>query len=387
MDFSTILSDVYSRNILILTGVYMLAAIFLVPAYFVSLRPVRGTTEWMTRIDQPEFEPLSLNKFRWSDLPFALLSGVCAALLRMASFLCIYLHHGILPSLERVLPHLITSYLLPCAVLGIAVYLLLHSMFDSTLPAICVAILSGLMQIGNAWAAAFTMLSLLFLWLWTALDADSGLLVRALTLLAALVCYGLALLRYWALLWLLPLFLAAYIYAQIYRWRKTSKKGRGMRLGLSLLFLFFTFFAAFVAAWAYYCCHKMHDPALMLDIRLSLQVVFEELFSRLSHIRFVTDPLAGVLVRDAIFFLLGAVSLIPVVHGIIRWRDSQCIMLLSLIPCFVGIWLLGGMYLLVPMLALLLGWVLSVFAKRENSWLVIVFTVIPAITFLAEHFI
>ncbi len=387
MDFAATLSDAYARNILITTGIFAVFAILLIPAYFISLRPAKGTTEWMSRIDPPEFEPLGSNNLRWSDLPFALLAGICAAVLRMASFLCIYLHNGIYVTIHEILPSLSASYLLPCALLGIVLYLLLRSMFDATLPAVCVAILAGLVQVGNAWAAALTALSLLFLWLWTSLDADSGLFVRTILFLISIACYGFALLRYWALLWLSPLFLAAYIYAQIYRWKKATHAGRGIRLALSLLLLFFVAFASFVASWAYYCIGKMGDPALMLDIRLSLEVVFSELGSRLCHIQLNPDPLSGVLARDAIIFLLGAVSLIPVINGIARWRDSLCFVLLALIPAFAAVWLVGGMYLFVPMLAILFGWVLSVIAKRGHSWLVITYSAVPAAVFLFEHFI
>ena len=387
MNFSTLLNDAYARNILILTGVFALFAILLIPAYFLSLRPAKGTTEWMSRIDRPPFEPLRLCPLRWGDLPFALLAGICAAVLRMVSFLCIYLHRGVLIVMHEVLPGLTTSYLLPCAILGIVVYLLLRTMFDCTLPAVCVAILAGLMQVGNAWYAAVVALTLLFLWLWVSLDADSGLLLRAALLLAAVACYGLLLLSNWAFFWMLPLFVAAYIYAQIYRWRCTTHSGRGIKLALSMLFLFFTGVAAYIAAWVYYCVFKMDGLSSVLDVRMSVEVVTQGLLARLRSIGVCRYPFASVFVRDAILFLLGVMSVLPILHGIFRWRDSQCIVLTALIPVFIAVWLLGGMYILVPLLSVLFGWVLSVIAKRENSWLVIGYCVLPAAVFLFEHFI
>lgn len=387
MDLAATLSDAYARNVLITTGVFALFAILLIPAYFISLRPAKGTTEWMSRIDTPQWEHLSSNDLHWGDLPFALLAGICAAVMRMASFLCIYLNKGILIVIHEILPSLSLSYLLPCAIFAIALYLLLRSMFDVTLPAVCVAILAGLVQVGNAWAAAIVTLSLLFLWLWTTLDADSGMLIRAVYFLLALACYGVALLRYWNLLWLSPLYLAAYVYTQIYRWKKTTRAGRGIRLALSLLLVFFSALLAYLAGWAYYCIGKMGDISLMPDIRLSIEVVFTELGSRLARIAINSDPLATVLARDAIFCLLGIASVIPVIHGIVRWRDAQCFVLLALIPVFVAVWLIGGMYLFTPMLAIVFGWVLSVIAKREHFWLVITFCTIPAAVFLIEHFI
>ncbi len=387
VNLAATLSDAYARNVLIVTGAFALFALLLIPAYFLSLRPVKGTTEWMSRIDLPEFQPLGNNKLRRSDLPFALLAGICAAVLRMASFLCIYLHNGIFIVVHEILSSLAMRYLLPSAILAIAIYLLLRSMFDATLPAVCVAILGGLVQIGNAWAAALTALSLLFLWLWTSLDADAGLFLRAVLFVIASACYGLALLRYWELVWLSPLFLGAFIYAQVYRWKKATHPGRGIRLALSLLLLFFAVFASFLASWAYYCIGKMDDPALMLNIRKSLDVVWQELSSRLHRIRLNPDPLSAVLARDAILFLPGAVSLIPVLHGILRWRDSLCFVLIALIPFFAAMWLVGGMYLFTPMLAILFGWVLSVIAKRGHAWLVIIFCAVPVAVFLFEHFI
>ncbi len=372
---------------LLITGVFALFAMMLIPIYFVSIRPVRGTTEWISRIDRPKFTTLTVQPLRWGDLAWALLAGFCGAMLRLVSFLLLYLQKNMLQVFSTVLKHLSIHYLLPCALLSVAIYLLLRSMCKLTLPAVCCALLAGLMQISNVWAAALVAISLLFLWLWTASNADTAFFPRALLLLVSLAVYGLALLRYWELFWLCPIFPTAYIYAQIYRWRKTTLKNRGVRLAISLLLIFFAGIAAVFAGWAYYCLYKMQQPELLTDLRLLLQIIPSKLLARLKSLSIAVDPFATVLVRDALLFSLGAFSLIPLLHGIFRWHDSKCIAMLVLLPLFAAVWFCGGMYLCVPMLSVLLGWVLAVITEREHPWIVVGFSFVAAATFILQLFI
>ena len=62
-------------NLLLLVGFGVIACLS-VPAYFVALRPRRGTTEWMRRLDQPHFAPLQAQGLRWADALWAVLAAV-----------------------------------------------------------------------------------------------------------------------------------------------------------------------------------------------------------------------------------------------------------------------------------------------------------------------
>ena len=75
-------------------------------------------------------------------------------------------------------------------------------------------------------------------------------------------------------------------------------------------------------------------------------------------------PLQYVLVGDAFALILGGISLVPLLHGVIRLRESRCLLLLCLLPFAVLSFLVSGYYyLLLPML-LIVGWTWSTFRKR-----------------------
>lgn|GEM_PF-2810733 len=381
------LSDERGQMILLLTGLFALFAAMLIPAYFISMRPARGTIEWIGRVDKPEFSALRRHDFRWGDLTWALLTGFAAAMLRLTGYLLIYLRHNILQVFPSIIFTLSKHYLIPSALFAIMIYLLLRSMFDLTLPAVCCGVLVGLLQPSNCWAATLVSASMLFLWLWVTCDTDTNFLVHTLLLMVSVGLYFLLILRYWAMFWIAPLYIAAYIYVQVYRWRNGEKKGRATRLAVSLLLVFFAFIAAAAAGWAYYCVYKMNMPELLTDFRLMMEIVPERIGRRLSGLLQTGYPLATFISRDILMLLLGTMSLIPVIHGVFRWHDSHCIVLLALVLLFWAVWLLGGMYMLVPMLSLLLGWVLGIITEREQPWIVIVVTVVSAVTFYLEYFI
>ncbi len=387
MNWSSFFSSTYGQGVLLLIGIFSLISVLIIPAYFKAIRPVRGTTEWISRIDAVSFAPLKALPPRWGDIAWAFLAGFCAAMLRLiAYFLKYFFNSNLLQMIPNVIQNLLFYRLIPCAILAIALYFLLRGMFGQVLPAVCAAVLGGLMQTGSIPAAALIVISFIFLWHWMASDANANFFPRALLLLPALASYGLALLLYWPVVWLAPLYLIAYLYAQIYRWRKTARPNRGVSLAISLLLLFFLALAAVICVWIYFCYSRgMMDQ--LLNLRLFIDTLPAKLVYRMNFLFVRVNLLSGIYVEDAILFIAGMFSFLPILHGLFVRRDSRSIVLLALVLPFAAVWLCGGMYQMLPVLLLSLTWVLSIFSQRNRNGFTIAFSAAIAAAFFAELFI
>ena len=58
---------------------FLILALALLLFYFSAMRPRRGTTEWMGRIDRPRFTALRCGRLRALDAPWGVLAAVCGA--------------------------------------------------------------------------------------------------------------------------------------------------------------------------------------------------------------------------------------------------------------------------------------------------------------------
>lgn len=386
MGLGAYLRTSYGQMMLLSIGFFAILSILIVPSYFLAIRPKRGTTEWMRRIDRPEFSALIPQRLRWSDIAWLLLSAFCTLMLRLAAYLLKYLRRGLLTAISQYFETIVLYYLLPCAILTGLTYLLLRGIFDQPLPAICGAILAGTMQIENYLAAILLVLSLIFLWRFIAADENLSLIWHSAWLFLSLLFYGVALLRFWSMIWLSPIYLGAYIFAQAYRWRKTKIEHRGMALAISLLLLFFMAVGALLCAWAYYC-YRYNQMEQLLNLQRFWEIMSFRLVRRIGAMIYLVNPLHSIFAEDVILLLIGGFCYLPILYSALAQRDSVCLVLLALVPCFLLMWMLSGMYLLVPVLVLALTWVCNAFTEREYPALTISFTVLTVFGFLVEYYI
>ncbi len=386
MNLSALLQTASGQLLLLSVAVFAILAVLILPSYFLSIRPKRGTVEWMAYIDRPKLSALSAQRLQWNDIVWFLLSGFGAAMLRLSAYLLKYVRRDWLSVLTQRVETLLLRHVLPCAILAVLMYLLLRSMFDNTMPAVCGAILCGMMQLNDYVPVILLVLSLNFLWRYAAADKDMPLTRHCLLMLFAALFFGVAILRFWAMVWLAPIYVAAYFYAQIYRWRSTTLPNRGVALAISLLLVFFMTVGAIGCTWLYYCRrYAMMDQ--ILNLQRFCELFAEKARSRIHALLPYMDPLSSIYAEDAILFIIGMISFLPILHGIFCRRDSRCIVLLAIAPFFFAAWLCGGLYLLVPMLTLALTWVCNIFFEREYPQITVGFTALTAIAFLAEFYI
>ena len=385
MALKNLFSDSSARILMLMVTVFAVISVLMIPAYFHALRPRRGTTEWMKRLDQPKFAALSAYSLHWMDILWAFLAGVCAGALRLLSSVFFYLHRESMELLPQVMNELALFRILPGAVIGISLFLLLRGMYGNVLPSFLGAVIGGLVQIGNTWYVAFLCMSLVCLWFWTASEADAPMFPRALLFLGSLAFYGVVLYFDWAVIWLSPLYLAAYLYVQIHRWKYGPKKSRGISLTVSLLLLLLTAVLAIVSVWVLHCV-LTEMPEKILDLPYFFALMTEKITLRLRWIVQPWNFFGSIFANDVFLFVMGMAALVPVFHGLVKIRDSRCIALLAMVPCFFATWLLGGVYLMVPLLIPLVGWVWNILTERERSWEAAGFAAALALFFLVQHF-
>ena len=354
----------------LLAAAAVLAALTLL-AYFRAARPRRGTTEWMEKLNSQQFRPLTVQPLRFADAAWAVLCALCAAGLRFFYlFFTLRIYNRPEPAqMLAAAANYLLVHLVSGALTAAALYLLLRALFGKPLPAFCAAVACALVQSHSVWAGAALAISLLCLYFWLCAPAEAPLFFHAFWLLFAGGFYGIALLCRWYTAWLAPVYLAAYVYAQVYRWRHGDPDRRGGKLVRSLILTALAFAVGSVGLWALYVAHTdcMQGGVALLRSFAFYKAMLPTLLQKLRALYVPLHLRSTVLRGDAVLFLLGAASLLCVAHGALKRRDSRCLMILLLQLPFVLLWLLGGTYLLPVSLLLAVGWVWKTFAARGKG--------------------
>lgn len=353
-------------------GLFALLSLGMIPLYFSARKPRRGTLEWMQRLEPVAFRPLRCQKPGWTDTAWAVLCALCAAFLRFARafFLLEEPSVGLSAFLIQLKPMLLP--LLFQGVAALAIYLLLRMLFGSPWPAICLAVLSGLLLPDPTLAWALLSLSLLFLYVWMTLPAEGELLPGGLWLMAALAAYALSLFSDFRLLWLMPFYLAAWGVTLWSRWRRTAPEVRGKRLTVSVLA---SGALAAVGAWMVWVLYAYLRGTLAAG---GFGQLAQGAFYR-AYLDFTKGAIAQLGCNDGAWLssvpalqalILCLWALVPLLHGVVRLRESRCLFVLGLLPCFFAGLLVSGLPGLTLPALLALGWLWDTLYRRERSFYV-----------------
>lgn len=355
-------------------------AVLSVVFYFRALRPRRGTTEWMKRLERPKLSVFPVPSLHWSDFAWFLVSVTLSALLRFV-FLFFRLKLHLRPNVFGILSSGATFFLLQLALaagLAAGIYLLLRCIFQKPLSAVCLAGMSGLLINRSSGTLMLLTFSLLCLYLWMSVDDNKPLLPGAFWLLTSGLLYCWALLTCWQAAWLTPFYLAAYVGKQILRFYRGDPAHRVRKLILSLfLTALALILSVLLVSIVYVLLSGRYEGDLLQNLRTLafyrglLPIGKEkvgELFSRKMSFR------ESILVKDGLLFAFGALSLIPLCHGLFCKKDLRCLWLLVLAAVFTLPLLICGVYLMnLPML-LLLGYAWSVYCERRRGIFPVIYT-------------
>lgn len=348
-------------------------AVLSVVFYFRALRPRRGTTEWMKRLERPKLSVFPAPSLHWSDFAWALVSVMLSVLLRFV-YLFFWLLLHLRPNVFGILASASSFILLRlglAAGLAVGIYLLLRCVFQKPLPAVCLAGMSGLFVSDSSDTLMLLVFSLLCLYLWMCVDDNKPLLPGAFWLLASGLIYCWALLTCWQAAWLAPFYLAAYVGKQFLRFYRGDPAHRGRKLVFSLILTVLSLILCLLfLSLVYVLLSARYEGDLLQNLRTlsfyrSLLPVVKEkvlaLFSREMSFR------ESILAKDSLLFAFGAMSVIPLCHGLFRKKDLRCLWILILAAVFALPWLICGVYLMnLPML-LLLGYSWSVYCERRRA--------------------
>ena len=162
------------------------------------------------------------------------------------------------------------------------------------------------------------------------------------------------------LLWLCPVWIAAWIYVQCRR----RSVGRAIASLLLTALLCALSAAVVCGVWLLQDRYAGQGLAPLATANFWRGV----LLALNARLLLVLPPFFDtVLVTDALLFLAGGAALICALHGVLRRRESECLVLLVLLPFFALLWLVGGQYLMAIPMTLALGWLWSLWRRREQT--------------------
>lgn len=373
--FTPLITAEFSLLPLVLLFVFVVFAALSVSVYFSAQRPRRGTIEWIARLDKAQLSAPTVARLRWSDAAWLVCAAVAAAGLRCLQLLDVsgLFVHGTVQSPSA---QTLAQELLPNAFLALGTYLLLRCLFGRPLPAFCGALSAALMQTLDRPTAAMLSFALLFLYCWMCAPADRAVFPRGLWLAASAVALCGTMLRCWAVAWLVPVWIAAYVFAQVVHWRHGDPERRGGRLALSLFLTVLLSAACTLAFWAAYVnlSGSMTGGADVLRSFRFYRALLPLLTQKISELLMLSDAFWKQLsIYDSFLLLCGLAAIVCAVHGALRLRESRCVLLLVLFAAFLVLWALGGVYLLPLPLILLLGWAWKICAERGHTYFVVFF--------------
>lgn len=354
--------------------VFAIAAILSIPLFFRTERPRRGTIEWIRKHDRRSFAPLAWQKLAVPDLLwclFAVLGGL------IVFFVYLFLRRGWhllddpLGVLNEAGGYLLYKLIFALILSG-STYLFTKSLFGKAPVALSAAILLPFLQVGYLPAAAMLMLALFFFYRWMTADFLASALSTAVWLILALLFYGLALVLCFPTILLLPLFFAGYVYTQIVRWQKGDRYERAGKLAVSLGLTVVSLLVWALLVWLVYqfVSGQLTDISQLRSFSF-FTAIFPTFAEQLVQM-FTFPPLTDALVHTDIFLFLGGIAaIVPNAYGIVRYRDSRCILLLLLLLPFGLMWLCGGAYLMSIPFVLLMGWMWNRSIERDHMLLAV----------------
>lgn len=334
--------------------------------YFRALRPRRGTTEWMRRLDPPKFRPIQGQTLHMADLPWGILAVLCAAAVYL---IVLFFRSGwFLQDAPWLFFSQAAFYYLPrlllSAALGAGVFLLLRGWYAHGSVGFWAAVLSPLLFHDRLAEGTALVFALWFFWLWMTAEPRACWFRRAVFLLPAGLCYGVGLVLCWPSVFLAPLFVAGYVRTLVFRWRGGVHRVRNLLLSLVLTALLCL--CGVLGVWILYGFLSGTNRELGNLRRLSYYGQMLPTLLVQAKGLLVRPALQETVIYGDVFpVLLGLGTAIPLLHGLLKRRDERCLYILLLLLGLAAMWLVSGAYLLPLGLLLAFGWVWESCAARR----------------------
>lgn len=349
----------------------LVLAVLSIPVYFQAIRPRRGTTEWMRKVDERHFERIWLHKLSGTDIIWALMVSACAACFRFCYLFFFFRLHRRANALQALLSasDFFIQRILLCVFFALCLFFTVRLLFGKALPAVCAALVGALMQNYHNGTAALFLLSVLLFLCW--MNGEQEGTMRGLWLLLSLSIYALCLLSCWELFWLSPLYAAGYVIVLVQRCRDWEPEERVGKILLSVFTMLLLLPLGGMGLWILYARASGRISVGVLEAIRTFSF-YEEILpvlkDKIYHLLVDRGNLLNyVAFYDVFLLLVGLGAGIPALHRLFRERDSKMILLLVLFVGVFALWLLSGVYLLGIPLLLLLGRLWSILCRRGRS--------------------
>lgn len=374
--------------LLVFLGAFAVLMALMIPAYFYTYRPKPDSTEWIDRLDRRSFQPLRAHALSPADAVWTLLSMLCAVFLYVVYYLLRF--DRSFKADPGAFLKLMLRHAVPLVLIALSLYLLIRLMYGKTLPAILCAIIGAITVVSFSQSKGIAMfsLSLLFLYLWICAPYDAPLFFNALWFAFSVAAYGVALLFTFPLIWAVPFYVGVYITMQIVRWKNGDPDARGKKLAGSLVLSFLLVVFGVLSVWLVYCVrHHKGGPIELLRSFSFYKRLFPALLDGLSRLLRRPSYFSSLVFSDAFCFIAGMIAVVPLLHGLIKLRDTRCLFLLLLLPCLLLAWYFSACYALLPALALIIGRCWCHYAQRGRPLYAVAFAATFLLFFYADIFI
>lgn len=312
--------------------------------FFQAVPPRRGTTEWMSLVGRKSLTALRCERLRLTDFLWTALAALGGAGISLLA--------GGQPGWKTPL----------CAACAAGFYLSLRLFCADALTSALYAALLPAMLPETPLPAALLVASLLVLLLWLGRDPAEGLFPRALLLPVFTLLFGAAVLLEHRLFWLAAIYPAAYLLAQVQRWR-TGDEERGGRFLISLVLTPLT--VALCVAGLYLVRLRLAGGAVS-DVKTLLSGSCASFLRLLRELR-PEGRTVRLQWRECYLLLYAAASVPPALYGLFVRRELRCLAMLLLPLPFAALWLFGGYPVLALALLPLPAWALSTLGKRWRA--------------------
>lgn len=369
---------VYYKSFLFTAVIAAGLLVWLLIAYARSRQPKSGSLDWIREYDKPA---LTLtddgSDFIGKDIFFAMLSAIGAVLL-LIGFLYLrsmFTAHSIAANDSR---WVLFKKIFDCFIGGAGMYLLTRSMFGERIPALFAGILFGIASNAVFCGEGFLVWSLFFLWKWVRQDNCAPFWEAAGWMFGSAAMLGLHFLYTMESLWLVPLYLIAFIFKLISRAKTAAAGGETTHIALSVILTAALAFLAGLALWfaALIRCRDADIPELRKRLfsgenYLEILRYIPEMLSRMVR-SFKIDNYKELLLKFPLV-VGGGASLVCALIGFIKRNEVEAISIFA-IGVLIGLeWFFTGTGLLCIAFLPALCYVWSSLFRRQMNLSVYIF--------------
>ncbi len=373
-----------NKDILFLTGFFTVLCVTLLVVYFCVMKPRTGTIEWISLYGQGEGGILTLRSLNWRDLPAYLL---CVLLSGGVFTLRMILHiiQGYIPSTQWEGPAMLLRGLLLPLLLCSCCYFLFRMIYGYRSVTVLLSVLACSLSSSRATAHMLLAASLACLYIWICLNNRKPKAMDAVWLLVSALLYGLCLMVCWAAFYLIPIYIMGYVLGKVYQWHQGEGEKRKERLLISCGALLIGLAIGTVTLWLLYYMYS-NEQFYLWNVLLSgetYRAMVPTFLKKVSDITLPQVKLVPGIYGDIYTPILFLSSLPPLLHGILKKRNTHALMVGLFILPFLLMWALSGVQLMTFAYLLSIGWMFRGFEERGKK----VFAIIGSTAVILFYFL